>query len=184
MTDLIGKTGMASHGGAEHLHGKIKIPVKTGLAEKRMIELEFGRSVMEILAVMASEFGCHVEELILVREGEEGPLTEAIIVDAEYPHKRRHHVHRAGDVKVTVYYQAGSLSQSFRRYASVEDVLRWAIGAYHIDPAVATECALALHGHDQKEELPGAEHIGHLAGPHHELTLELVRGVIANGSRL
>ena len=45
---------------------------------------------------------------------------------------------------------------------------------------MATEFELARHG--QKEELPGTEHIGHLAGHHHVLELDLVRGDIANGN--
>ena len=34
----------------------------------------------------------------------------------------------------------------------------------------------------QREELPEPEHIGHLAGKDRKLALDLVRGVIANGS--
>jgi hypothetical protein len=45
---------------------------------------------------------------------------------------------------------------------------------------MATEFVLTRHG--QKEELPGSEHVGHLAGHHHyTLELDLVRGDIANG---
>jgi hypothetical protein len=59
-------------------------------------------------------------------------------------------------------------------------VLVWAIKAFNIDPGMATEFELTRRG--GKEELPGAEHIGHVAGHHHELELDLVRGDIANGS--
>jgi hypothetical protein len=95
------------------------------------------------------------------------------------PRHRRHHVHHRGEVKVTVYYQAEVHERDFKRHATVEDVLTWAIKAFNIDPSMATEFELARHG--QTEELPGAEHVGHLAGHHHELALDLVRGNIANG---
>jgi hypothetical protein len=82
---------------------------------------------------------------------------------------------------VTVYYQAGEHAHAFKRSATVEDVLMWAIAAFHIDPSMATEFELTRH--DQKEELPGTEHIGHLAKGECTLAFDLVRGDIANGSR-
>ncbi|MER8600523.1 hypothetical protein NKH09_21935 [Mesorhizobium sp. M1339] len=159
---------------------KVGIPVKAGHGEERVIELDLGGRVTVILDIIAAERGCSVEELILVREGDEEPLTEMVVIEADYPHKRRHHVHHAGEVAVTVYYQAREEKRGFKRSATVEAVLAWAIDVFKIDPSMATEFELTRHG--QKEELPGSEHIGHLVGPHREIALDLVRGDIANGA--
>ncbi|GLS37303.1 hypothetical protein GCM10010869_28960 [Mesorhizobium tianshanense] len=159
---------------------KIKIPVKTGHGEERVIELKLRSRVTEIVDIVAAERGCRVEELVLIRDGDDEPLTSIVLIEADYPHKRRHHVHLAGDVEVTVYYQAGQDTRRFRRSATVEDVLTWAIAVFKVDPSMASEFELTRHG--QKEELPGTEHIGHLAGAQRDLALDLVRGDIANGS--
>ena len=81
---------------------------------------------------------------------------------------------------VSVNYQASQRSRVFKRFEAVKEVLIWAIDVFEIDASMATEFELARH--DQKEELFGAEHIGHLAGKNCELELDLVRGDIANGS--
>lgn len=161
---------------------KLPLAVKAGLGDERTFEFALGSSVTAILGVFAAERGCRVEELIMFREGEDEPLSAIILMEAEYPRHRRHHVHHKGEVKLTVYYQEEIRHRDFRRQATVEDVLAWAIEAFKkIDPSLATEFELALHG--QKDELPATEHVGHLAGHHHELALDLVRGDIANGSR-
>ncbi|RQT27444.1 hypothetical protein [Burkholderia contaminans] len=157
---------------------KYFVPVKAGCSDERVVELREGESITKILEVISTERGRAITELVLVREGED-ELSGAGLVDAQYPHRRRHHVHYAGAVAVTVYYQAGEHRREFKRHASVEEVLIWAIGAFNIDPSMATEFELARRG--QTEELPTTEHIGHLAGHHHELELDLVRGDIANG---
>jgi hypothetical protein len=171
---------IVKNGGEAVPLASVGIPVKTGHGEERVVDLRLGSRVTEILDIIAAEHGWRIEELILVREGEEEVLTSAILIEAAYPHKRRHHVHHAGDVEVMVYYQARHEARRFRRNATVEDVLTWAITAFKVDATMASEFELTRH--DQKEELPGSEHIGHLAGPHRELALDLVRGNIANGS--
>lgn len=93
---------------------------------------------------------------------------------------RHHDTRHAGEVEVTVYYQAAQHGRAFKRSATVEDLLIWAIAMFNIDPSMATEFELTRHG--QKEELPETERVGHLAGGHRELALDLVRGAIANGS--
>ncbi len=158
---------------------KVRVPVKTGHEEERVVELDLGGRVTLILDIVAAERGCSVEELVLVRDGDTEPLTEIVVIEGDYPHNRRHHVHHAGEVAVTVNYQARGETRSFKRGATVETVRAWAIGVFKIDPSMATEFELVRSG--QKEELPGSEHVGHLAGPHRELTLDLVRGDIANG---
>lgn len=165
----------ANHQTASEL---VKIPVKLG-SHERVIELKLGTSTSAILALFAVEHGCLVEELFLFRDGTEEPLAEVIIVDADYPHRHRHHVHFKGLVRVMVNYQAASHSREFKRNATVEDVLEWAIKEFKIDPNLAAEFDLTLHG--TKEPLPLDEHIGHLAGRHDELACDLVRGDISNG---
>lgn len=159
---------------------KVSIPVKLGVSDERVVEIDVGRSARAILEIAALERGCSIEELVLVREGEDGHIAEDILITAEYPHNRRHHVHHLGEVRVTVFYQSGSHERSFKRSATVEDVLVWAIDAFKVDASLATEMELVLHG--RTDELPSSEHVGHLAGRHQELGLDLVRGDIANGS--
>ena len=160
--------------------GPVGIPVKLGLSDERVIQVQIGRSITGILEIVAAERGCLVEELIIVREGEGEPLTELVLIEADYPRHRRHHVHHVSEVTVKVFYQADEKGHPFKRHATVEDVLTWAIKMFKIDATMASEFELALHG--TKGELPGTEHIGHLAGRHHELVLDLVRGDIANGA--
>ncbi|MBU2829760.1 hypothetical protein [Acidithiobacillus ferriphilus] len=164
--------------GAEIVH-TVPVLVKTGFSDERAVEVELGRRVTTLLEIIASERGCAVEELVLFREGEDELLTEGVLVEAGYPHRRRHHVHYVGEVNVTVHYQASAHHRDFKRHATVEDVLRWAIDVFTIDPSMATEFELARHG--QKEELPATEHVGHLAGCQNELVVDLVRGDIVNG---
>ena len=180
MTENVEKRDVDACGSSPQARGKVTVPVKSGYAEEQSVELELGCSVTAILEIVATEHGCLVDELILAREGESEPLTSAIVVDENYPHKCRHYVHHPGEVKVSVYYQAGKQSRVFKRFEAVKDVLLWAIDVFEIDSNLATEFELVRHG--QKEELHGPEHIGHLAGKNCELDLELVRGDIANGS--
>ncbi len=168
--DVVVKDGERDH----------QFPVKAGQGDERTVDVPSGRNVTVILEIFAAERGCAVEELVLIREGEDEPLSGIVLIDADYPRNRRHHVHHVSAVKVTVFYQAGSHDHEFRRQATVDDVLAWVIKAFNIDPSMAPEFELARHG--EKEELSGAEHIGHLAGRHCELALDLVRGDIANGS--
>jgi hypothetical protein len=163
-----------------HSASKAKIPVKTGHGQDRYVEVEHGRPITVILEIIAAERGCGVEELIIVREGENEPLTEIVIVEAGYPHGHRHHVHHKSEVTVTVFYQAAEKHHPFKRSATVADVLVWALSVFPIDHSMATEFGLTRH--DQKEELPGSEHIGHLAAGDCDLALDLVRGDIANGA--
>lgn len=157
----------------------IAVRVKLG-REERIIEVELGRSVTTILEIVAADHGCLVEELVVLREGDREPLTSDLVIDANYPCKCRHHVHYRGEVAVTVYYQERQKERAFKPFEAVKDVLAWALEVFDVDAALATEFELARHG--QREELSGREHIGHLAGRDCVLTLDLVRGDIANGS--
>jgi hypothetical protein len=164
---------------AQEIERKFALPLKVGHADERTMEIALGRNLTIVLEIFAAERGCKAEELILFREGEDEPLSALIVINADYPHHRRHHVHHIGDVKVSIFYKTESRHREFKRQSTVEDVLAWAIKVFGIDPSMATEFELARH--DKKEELPGTEHIGHLAGKEHTLQLDLVRGDIANG---
>ena len=180
MTDNLEENEAVACGDASQAEAKIEISVKMDCAEVRVFELEHGASATGILEDIADERGCGIEELVLVREGEDEPLAVDVPVDIGVPDGRPLHVHYLGEVKVTVFYQAGQDAREFKRFEAVKDVLAWAIEAFKIDSSLATELALVRHG--QKDELPDREHIGHLAGKDSELALDLVRGDIANGS--
>ncbi len=83
-------------------------------------------------------------------------------------------------VDVTVHYQAHSKESSFPRGTKVAEVLAWAIGAFTIDDAVATELELVVEG--TQDELPGSKPIASLVHGGSTLALDLVRGDIANGN--
>ena len=108
MTENVEERDISACGNSPKAHGKVTIPVKSGYAEEQIVELELGCSATAILEIVAAERDCLVEELILVREGESEPLSPAIVVDENYPHKHCHHIHYPGEVNVTVYYQSGT----------------------------------------------------------------------------
>jgi hypothetical protein len=83
-------------------------------------------------------------------------------------------------VDVTINYQSASKTHAFPRGTKVADVLVWAIGAFKISDSVATELELVIAG--TKDELPGSKTIASLVHGGSTLTLDLVRGDIANGS--
>ena len=180
MTEVPNENQAVVCGGTPQTEQKIAIRVKLDRAEERVVGLEPGATVARILEIVATERGDGTEDLVVVREGEGEPLPADVVVDTGYPRKCRHYVHYPGEIKVTVYYQAGQDTREFKRFEAVKDVLAWAISAFKVDASLATELALVRHG--QKDELPEREHIGHVAGKDSDLVLDLVRGDIANGS--
>ncbi len=138
-----------------------------------------GIGISSRLAELALKRGVVLEEVEIFRDGELAALTEIIIVDEGYPHHHTHHVHRKEKVLVTVYYGGQERPKEFKRRATIDHVLEWSIKEFHIDPSLASEMELALHG--SETELPGDEHVGHLAGKHKTLALDLIRGKISNG---
>jgi hypothetical protein len=159
---------------------EVKIKVTSGLGEERVVPLRHGRRPAEILEIFAGERGCKAEELVLVIEGGAEPVTIDIVLDENYPSHKRHYVHHAEPVDVFVSYQSATKNREFRRHATVNEVLIWAIKVFGVDPTMATEFELTRQG--DKTALPGKEHVGHLAGQHKRLHLDLVRGDMANGS--
>jgi hypothetical protein len=162
-------------GHAEGLH----LPLKAEHGDERAIMVRHGVKLVTVIEVIALERGCGVEELVIIREGEALPIDIETNIGPDYPCHRRHHVHYKTEVEMEVFYNGDGKRKPFKRHATVEDVLAWSVATFGIDPAMATEFELALHG--QTAELPGTEHVGHLAGRHMELALDLVRGAFVNG---
>lgn len=165
----------AHHGNA----GEVAVHVRTGRSQDRVINAALHQSVMTILERIAAELDLAIDELDIYRDDHDGPLCKDDLIDIKYPHHHRHHIHHATRVQVTVFYQSDSHQKDFRRNTTIYDLLQWAIDAFRVDACLATELELVLHG--QTDELPATEHLGHLAGRECELSVDLVRGVIANG---
>lgn len=153
-----------------------RIPVRFE-ARDLFLKVRTGETIEHLLKIVATDHGVLIEDIYIVREGDDAPLpSKHPIHDG---HQRRHHVHHRQPVTVTVNYQAASRHREFRRHATLEAVLDWAIGAFGIDASMAGEFELTRSG--STEELPLSDHVGHLAGKDHALALDLVRGDIANG---
>ena len=157
--------------------GSIRLPVRFE-ARDLVLDVGPGQLIEHVLVIVATSHGLLVEDLIVVREGEDEPADSAhpVLHDS---HHGRYHVHLRHPVAVTVRYQAGVHRREVRRQAPLERVLDWAIRKFAIDPAMAGEFELTRAG--STDELPLSEHVGHLAGKHDCLELDLVRGDIANG---
>lgn len=153
------------------------LPVRF-LGRDIFIDIQPGLLIEHVLKILATDHGLLIEDLYVVRDGEDEAADWAYPVHRDGYH-RRHHVHQRHPVDVTVRYQAGEHRCEFRRHAPLERVLDWAIRVFNIDPAMAGEFELTRAG--STEELPLNEHVGHLAGKHDCLELDLVRGDIANG---
>lgn len=147
-------------------------------ARDLFIEIRPGQLIEHVLTVVATSHGLLVEDLYIVRDGDDEPAGCAEPAHHEGRH-RRHHVHHRQAVTVTVNYQTASHHREFARHAPLERVLDWAIRIFGIDAAMAGEFELTRAG--STDELALSEHVGHLAGRHHTLDLDLVRGDIANG---
>ena len=108
---------------------------------------------------MAAKGGFALEEAFLFLEDGEAPLDLSILVDEE-ARGRILHVHSARTVDVAVSYQAGTHEKKFSPAATVQRFLDWAVShdGFSIDPAIAPEMELALHG--QTQALPKTAHIG------------------------
>ncbi len=153
-----------------------------GLADVETVRLPHGAQVRELIAVVARKGGYPAEEALLFVEDGDEPLDLAVLVVDERMGERIHHVHRARQIEVTVFYMAGQKSKTFRPATRVQQVLDWAVGpnGFKIDPSIAPEMELAIHG--QTTPLPKNAHIGRFVHhPEHKLALDLIRGVVPNG---
>jgi hypothetical protein len=155
-----------------------------GLVEVETIRVEEGCHGREIIAAVAVKGGFPPEEGLLFLEDCDEPLDVAVVIGQENGGKI-HHVHRAKKIEVSVFYQGRQLEKQFSPATRVQRVLDWAVGpqGFKIDKAIAPEMELALHG--STTALPKDAHIGrYLRHPQHELSFDLIRGVVPNGASL
>lgn len=154
-----------------------------GLAEVEAIRIPEGSTAREIVAAVAVKGGYPTEEAILYVEDCEEPVDLTIVVTEEVVSGKVHHVHRARKIEVAVFYQGRQIEKQFAPSTRIQRVLDWAVSSegFKIDPAVAPEMELALHG--QTTALPKNAHIGrYIRHPHHELAFDLIRGIVPNGA--
>jgi hypothetical protein len=168
----------------EHGTESIAIMVEgEGLAEVELIHIPCGGTAAEIVAVVAVKGGYMAEDAVLLTEDCDQPVDLALVVTEEVFGRRIHHVHRARNIEVKVFYQMRHIDRRFAPSTRVQRALDWAVGpeGFKIDPSIAPEMELALHGHTTP--LPKNAHLGrYLRHPCHELELDLIRGVVPNGS--
>jgi hypothetical protein len=180
MSDVIEREPVeGADGGLRPGAGEYEVTVKAGVEDFEVVRIGHGHAITLALTEIALKRDIIVEEVEIFRDGELEALTEVIIVDEAYPRHHTHHVHRKENLLVTVYYGGQDRTKEFKRRATINHVLEWSIKEFHIDPSLASEMELALHG--SETELPGDEHVGHLAGKHKTLALDLIRGKISNG---
>ena len=152
-----------------------------GLVAVEVVRLAPGEAVLAISACAATKGGYPPEEALVYFEDEPQPIPPDTIVCDSYPHRRKHHVHRARTIEVLVHYMSRSVHRRYPPSARVETVLASALKEFLIDPAIAPEFELALAG--SNDELPGGRHIGGLVRhPCDRIELNLIRGVIPNGA--
>jgi len=154
-----------------------------GFTDVEVIVVPQGATGREILLGVAKKTGIEVEEAILFIEYRDEPLNLDIVI-REDAARKVHHVHRARRIKVLVHYQNGTKEKVFPPSTRVQTVLDWAVGpeGFKIDPTIAPEMELALHS--ETTELQKQAHIGrYVRHPHHDLALDLIRGIVPNGSR-
>jgi hypothetical protein len=153
-----------------------------GLRDLETVHVPHGGTLREVVTIVASRGGFSVEEALIFIEDRDEPLDLTIVIDEE-AHGRIHHVHRARQVEVAVSYQAGTHEKKFSPSATIQRVLDWAVGrhGFNIDPTIAPEMELALHGRSQA--LPKTAHIGrYVRHERHHLHLDMIRGVVPNGA--
>lgn len=154
-----------------------------GLSDVEVIRIPEGSLAREIVVAVATKSGFPAEEAVLFVEDAEEPLDLAVVVAPEKISGKIHHVHRVRKIEVEVFYQAQHKEKKFPPSARVQRVLDWAVGkdGFNIDPAIAPEMELALHG--QTKPLPKNAHIGrYIRHPQCKLEFDLIRGVVPNGA--
>jgi hypothetical protein len=155
-----------------------------GFADVEIIRLPEGSSARDIVVAVATKNGFRSEEAFLFVEDCEEPLDLALIIESGMSDKV-HHVHRARQIEVAVFYQHRQIEKRFSPATRVQRVLDWAVSplGFNIDKAIAPEMELALHG--STTALPKGAHIGrYLRHPQHCLSFDLIRGVVPNGASL
>lgn len=154
-----------------------------GLPEVQVVSFAEGTPARAVLERVATLSGRSSETALLFVEDEDSPVDiESSRVDETWS-RVVHHVHRTGRIAVLVHYNGAQREHPFSPSTRVQRVLDWAVGpsGFALDPVIAPEMDLALHG--QTDPLPRDAHIGrYVEHPHTALELDLIRGVVANGS--
>ncbi len=153
-----------------------------GLTDVEVIVVPQGSTGRELILEVARKTGIGVEGAILFIEDRDEPLDLDLVIRQDSAGEV-HHVHRARRIEVMVHYQNSAKEKPFSPSTRVQAVLDWAVGpeGFKIDPIIAPEMELALRG--QTVYLPKQAHIGrYVRHPQHDLVLDLVRGIVPNGS--
>jgi hypothetical protein len=154
-----------------------------GLLDIETIRLQEGSTGREIVTAVALKSGFPAEEAILLVEDSDELLDLTVVLTEATLGGKVHHVHRARQIAVTIFYNGSEKEKRFSPSARVQRVLDWAVSkeGFNIDPVIAPEMELAIH--DQTTALPKSAHIGrYVHHPHHCLALDLIRGTVPNGS--
>lgn len=153
-----------------------------GLADVATVRVPQGAAAREIVIAVAAKGKFPAEEAFLFIEDTAEPLDLAAVIVEEKTAGKVHHVHRAREIEVVVFYKEADKKRKFPPSTRVQRVLDWAVGpeGFNIDKAITPEMELALRG--QKEALPKNAHIGrYVRHPRHVLELDLIRGVVPQG---
>jgi hypothetical protein len=154
-----------------------------GLADVEILLIAGGASAQEVVRGVARKGAFPDAEAALFVEDSDEPLDLATTVVDDSFLGRVHHVHRVRRVTVAICYKEREIERRFSPSTRVQRVLDWAVGheGFNIDPSIAPEMELALQG--TEKPLPKSAHIGRFVHhPHHELKLDLIRGVVPNGA--
>ncbi len=155
-----------------------------GLSDVEVMVIPEGSTGREVVRIIATKTGIGIDEALLFVEDSDEPLDLDLIIKEDQAAHTIHHVHRARRVNVSVHYQNKIKTEAFSPSTRIQVVLDWAVSpqGFNIDPAIAPEMELSLHG--ETKELPKQAHIGrYVRHPHHELSLDLIRGVVPNGEK-
>jgi hypothetical protein len=167
----------------ENTAGEIEVLVEgEGLAGIEVIRIPAGSAARSIVEAVAVRGSFRVEGAALFVEDCENSVDLTVVLVEEDVAGKVHHVHRSHKIEVGVFYQGRKLARRFPPSARVQRVLDWAVGpeGFKIDPAIAPEMELALHG--ETTALPKNSHIGrYIRHPHCELDFDLIRGIVPNG---
>lgn len=162
---------------------KIEVLVEgEGLQDIEIVQVDDGSLARELVVAIATRGDFSPEECFLFLEDCDETLDLAEVLNAEQVSGKIHHVHRIQRVDVTVFYLGHHKERTFSPSTRIQRVLDWAVGphGFHVDPAIAPEMELALHG--QTTALPKNAHLGRfIKHPHHSIKFDLIRGVVPNG---
>jgi hypothetical protein len=137
-----------------------------GLADVEIIRVPKGRTAREIVATVALKSGFLAEEAVLLIEDSDVPVDLTLVITEDIVDGKIHHVHRAKQISVKVFYKHLEKQKHFPPSARVQLVLDWAVSkdGFKIDAVIAPDMELALHDEkipdDQKKALPKNAHIG------------------------